>query len=51
MYLKASLAVKHMALLKNMSMTSITATVIASAAVRWERIFIKYRTARHSFEI
>ena len=51
MYLKTALAVKHMALLKNMSMTSITATVIASAAVRWERIFLKYRTARHSFEI
>ena len=51
MYLKAALAVKHMALLKNMSITSITATAIASAAVRWERIFLKYRTARHSFEM
>ena len=51
MYLKAALAEKHMALLKNISITSITATAIASAAVRWERIFLKYRTARHSFEI
>ena len=41
MYLKTALAVKHMALLKNMSITSITATAIASAAVRWERIHIR----------
>ena len=49
MYLKTALAVKHMALLKNMSITSITA--MASAAVRWESMLLKYRTARHSFEI
>ena len=51
MYLKIELAVKHMALLKNMSITSITATAMASAAVRWESMLLKYRTARHTFEI
>ena len=39
--MKTALAVKHMALLKNISITSITASAIASAAVRWERIHIR----------